>query len=145
LNNINSKEITEMRGKIVRKIFVILIIIIPVFTNTDCKKQAKCGCDGDVLFTLSKEQAKVYFTEGGATITFQLLSSPFDSYYFCNPGEMYPKLGDAKSGDVLLISGSAFWECNYVQQSSNGNSQYSQMYRVYNCQVTDVYSDLYGK
>jgi hypothetical protein len=132
-----------MRGKIVRRILVVLIIIIPVFINTDCKKQAKCGCDGDVLFTLTKEQAKVYFPEGGATITFQLLSNPYDNYYFCNPGEMYAKLGNAKSGDVLLVSGSAFWECNYVQQSSN--NQYSQMYKVYNCQVTDVYSDLYGK
>lgn len=143
MNNINRKEITEMRGKIIRKIFVVLIIIIPVFTNTDCKKQAKCGCDGDVLFTLAKEQAKIFFTEDGATITFQLLSRPYDSFYFCNPGEMYPRLGDAKSGDILLVSGSAFWDCNYAQQSSN--SSYSQMYRVYNCQVTEVYSDLYGK
>jgi hypothetical protein len=132
-----------MSGKIVRRIFVILIILIPVFINTDCKKQAKCGCNGDALFTLVKQQARVYFTEGGATMTFQLLSNPYDNYYFCNPGEIYQKLGSTKSGDVLLVSGTAYWECNYVQQASN--SQYTQMYKVYNCQVTEAYSDLYGK
>jgi hypothetical protein len=132
-----------MIGKIARKILVILIIIIPVFTNADCKKQPKCGCDGDILFTLTNSQAHVYYNETGTSITFQLLSNPYDTYNFCNPSQMFPNLSDTKNGDIVLISGHAYWECNYLYQSSN--SSYSQYYKIYMMQVTEVKSNLYGK
>lgn len=131
-------------AKILRKLLVILVVIIPAFSVTDCKKQAKCGCDGDMLFTLTRAQATVYFNETGTNITFTPLDNPYASYYFCNPQEMFPKLADSKSGDILLISGHAFWECNFLYQSSN-YSYYSSMYKVYQIVVTDVVSDLYGK
>jgi hypothetical protein len=131
-------------AKILRKLLVILVVIIPAFSVTDCKKQAKCGCDGDILFTLTRSQATVYFNETGTNITFTPVDNPYSSYYFCNPQEMFPKLADAKSGDILLISGYAFWECNFLYQSSN-YSYYSSMYKVYQIVVTDVVSDLYGK
>jgi hypothetical protein len=132
-----------MIGHIIRKLLVIMIILAPVVSYTGCKKQAKCGCDGDVLFTLSKVQANVYFNETGTTITFTTVDNPYSTYNFCNPGEMFPKLTDAKSGDVLLVSGSAYWECNYLYQSSN--MSYQNYYKVYMVKVTDVVSDLYGK
>ena len=132
-----------MRGNIIRKILVALIVIIPVFSTTDCKKQAKCGCDGDVLFTLTNTQATVYYNETGTTITFTRLEDPYSTYNFCNPGEMFPKFKDYKSGDVLLVSGHAYWECNYLYQSSNYS--YGMSYKVYMIQVTDVTVDLYGK
>jgi hypothetical protein len=132
-----------MRGHIIRRILVIVIIIAPVFSYSGCKKQAKCGCNGDVLFTLTNEYATVYYNEGGASITFQTLSDPYSTYNFCNPGEMFPKFTDYKSGDVLMVSGSVFWECNYLYQSSNYS--YQSYYKVYEIKVTDVTVDLYGK
>jgi hypothetical protein len=132
-----------MRGQIVRKFIVILIILAPVFSYSGCKKQAKCGCDGDVLFTLDKVEATVTYNETGTIIRFSTLSDPYSTYNFCNPGEMFPKLKDFKSGDVLLVSGSAFWECNYLYQSSNYS--YQSYYKVYEMQVSDVTVDLYGK
>jgi hypothetical protein len=132
-----------MRGQIIRKILVVFIILAPAFSYSGCKKQAKCGCDGDVLFTLDLAQATVFFNETGSNITFTLLSDPYSTYNFCNPGEMFPKLKDYKSGDVLLVSGSAFWECNYLYQSSNYS--YQTYYKVYMIQVTDLTVDLYGK
>jgi hypothetical protein len=132
-----------MRGIVLRKILVGLIIIVPVFCDFGCKKQAKCGCDGDVLFTLASDQATVYYNESGSSITFQLLSDPYSTYNFCNPGEMFPKFTNYKSGDVLQVSGQVFWECNYLYQASN--SSYSSYYKVYMCQVTDVGVNLYGK
>lgn len=133
-----------MRVKILRKILVLLVFIVPLFTSTDCKKQAKCGCNGDVLFSVTKEQAHVYFNDTGTSIYFMPLSNPYATYYFCNPGEMFPKLSEAKSGDILLVTGDAYWECNFLYQSSN-YSYYSSTYKVYQIQVTDVISDLYGK
>jgi hypothetical protein len=132
-----------MRGQIIRKILVVFIILAPVFSYSGCKKQAKCGCDGDVLFTLDLEQASVYYNESGTSITFTTLSDPYSTYNFCNPGEMFPKLKDYKSGDVLLVSGHAYRECNYLYQSSNYS--YQTYYKVYMIQVTDVTVDLYGK
>lgn len=131
-------------ARYLRKIFVLLIVIVPALTVTDCKKQAKCGCEGDILFTLTRTQAKVYFDSDGTNIQFNPLDNPYATYFFCNPAEMFPKLADSKSGDILLVSGHAFWDCNFLYQSSN-YSYYSSMYKMYQIVVTDVVSDLYGK
>jgi hypothetical protein len=132
-----------MRGQIIRKIFVVLIILTPVFSYSGCKKQAKCGCDGDVLFTLTNAQSKVYYNDTGTNIFFTTVDNPYATYNFCNPGEMFHKFTDYKSGDILLVSGHVFWECNYLYQSSNYSYQsYSKVYMV---QVTDVTLNLYGK
>jgi len=132
-----------MRRNIIRKILVVLIIVAPVFSQSGCKKQAKCGCGKDVLYSLTKEEATVYYNEAGTTISFTTTSDPYSTYNFCNPGEMFPKLADFKSGDVLQVSGHVYWECNYLYQSSNYS--YSTYYKVYMIQVTDVSVDLYGK
>ncbi len=132
-----------MKIYIIRKILVFAVILAPLVINSDCQKQAKCGCEGDVLYTLEREAATVYYNETGTNITFTTLNNPYATYNFCNPGEMFPKFADYKSGDVLLVSGTAFWECNYLYQSSNYS--YTSYYKVYMIQVTDVTVDLYGK
>jgi hypothetical protein len=132
-----------MRGQIIRKFLVILIILAPVFSYSGCKKQAKCGCGKDVLYVLTNAQATVYYNESGTSITFSTLDNPYATYNFCNPGEMFPKFADYKSGDVLQVSGSVYWECNYLYQSSNYS--YQSYYKVYMIQVTDVTKNLYGK
>lgn len=132
-----------MKINIIRKILVFAVILAPIVINSDCQKQAKCGCEGDVLFSLEKEAATVYYNETGTNITFTRLNDPYSTFNFCNPGEMFPKFTDYKSGDVLLVSGSCFWECNYLYQSSNYS--YTSYYKVYMINVTDVTVDLYGK
>jgi hypothetical protein len=131
-----------MSLKILRKFFVILIILIPALTVADCKKQPKCGCKGDPLFNITRQQATVYFSSE-SNITFTLLSDPYSQYNFCNPEEMFPKLADSKSGDILLVTGTAYWDCNFAFQASN--SYYGGYGKVYQVVVTDVYADLYGK
>ncbi|HEX2921929.1 MAG TPA: hypothetical protein VHO50_12275 [Bacteroidales bacterium] len=134
-----------MIKNILRKILVVLIIISPVLVNADCKKQAKCGCNGDVIQTLNKQQANVIFTEDRSTVYFYLVSDPTQSiYYFCNASEMANKLDDVKSGDVMLVTGEAYWECSFLYQSSN-YSYYNTVQKVFQVQVKDVYVDLYGK
>lgn len=131
-----------MKIKILRKLLVVLIILLPVFASTDCKKQPKCGCDGDALFTLTKTPARVYW-ENGESIMFMTIADPYSTYYFCNPGEMFGNLADSKSGDILLVSGDVFWECSYLYQQSNYS--YGSYQKVYQIRVTDVYADMYGK
>jgi len=132
-----------MRGHIIRKILIVLIIVAPIFSYSGCKKQPRCGCGKDVLFSLDHRQAHVYYNESGSSITCQLLNDPYSTFNFCNPGEMFPKLTDFKSGDVLLVSGDVFWECNYLYQQSQYS--YQSYYKIYMIQVSDVSIDLYGK
>jgi hypothetical protein len=132
----------KMRGIIIRKLVIVLIILAPVFSYTGCRKQAKCGCGKDVLFTLTNTSVNVYWTSS-SSISFQRVGNAYETFYFCNPTEMFPNLKDAKSGDVLLISGHVYWDCNFVYQSSN--SSYMSYYKIYQCQVTDLTLDLYGK
>ena len=49
-----------MKRNMLRKLLVILIIAAPLASFPGCKKQAKCGCGKDVLFTLTNERANVY-------------------------------------------------------------------------------------
>jgi hypothetical protein len=56
---------------------------------------------------------------------------------------MFPNLADAKSGDILQVSGPVYWDCNYVYQTSN--SAYQSLYKTYDIQVTDLSINLYGK
>jgi hypothetical protein len=132
-----------MRRNIIRKIIVALIIIAPAVSYTGCKKQAKCGCGKDVIKTLTNAAVNVIFNDTYSILYFQPVGDPYDSYYFCNPSEMIPKLADAKSGDVLLVSGHVYWDCNYVNQNSNSPGQ-SYM-RIYQCQATELSLNLYGK
>jgi hypothetical protein len=132
-----------MRGNSIRKIFIALIIIVSVMINTDCKKQPKCGCGKDILFTLTGASANIIFTVSGEPIYCMTVGDPYSTYTFCNPTEMFSKLADAKSGDILLVSGPVYWNCAYVYQSSN--SSYQSMYKSYDIQVTDLKLDLYGK
>jgi hypothetical protein len=131
-----------MRIQTIRRILVVLIILTPVFSYTGCKKQAKCGCGKDVLFTLTGTSANIYWSSS-ASISFQTLGDIYSTYIFCNPSEMYPNLVDAKSGDVLQVSGHVYWDCNYVYQSSN--SSYQSPYKIYDVQVTELTLNLYGK
>ena len=132
-----------MRGNTIRRILVVLIIVAPVFYYTGCRKQAKCGCGKDVLLTLTNTSAYVSFKADGSTMWFQIVGDNYSTYTFCNPSEMFPNVKDAKSGDMLLVSGHVYWDCNYVSQASN--SYYSSLYRGYQVEVTALTLDLYGK
>ena len=132
-----------MNGYVIRKILVILIFIIPVVSYSGCKKQARCGCDKDVLFSLdseSLEYSQLLYNSDGTSASF---SQGYSTYIFCNPVEMYEKYKTYSYGDQMLISGDVFWECNYLYSSSNYS--YQTYYKVYQIHVKDLKVYLYGK
>ncbi len=132
-----------MKRNILSKILVILIMTAPAVSYSGCKKQAKCGCGKDVLFTLTNAASNVYFSDQSGSITFTTRDDPYSQYNFCNPSEMRSKLADYQTGDELLVSGHVYWNCAYLNQTSN--SSYGSPYKIYDVEVTDVYMDLYGK
>lgn len=120
-----------------------LLLIAGVISSAGCKKQPKCGCDGDALDTL--EQAHVYISYDAETKSAQFvpLWSNFDRYYFCNPSEFMDELKTFEQNSEILVSGEYFYECNYLMNAGNGG--YSSMYRIYQIHVTDVAPYDYGK
>jgi len=128
--------------KLLRKALVIVVLFAPLFVSTDCKKQKKCGCRGDVLNEYYYS-SYVIFDDESPTITMQIVGNYTDFYTVCNPDEIKPKLANFKSGDVLVVSGNVYWDCNYVWNSSNsGQSSY---YRSFNIDVKDIFMNMYGK
>jgi hypothetical protein len=120
-------------------------MILPLISYPGCKKQPKCGCGKDVLFTLTDEPinySSIIYNAEGTTAYFQ---SGMSTYYFCNPSEIYSVYSEFDPLDQLLISGDAFWECNYLYSASNYSYGYASYYKVYNIQVTSLKAYLYGK
>lgn len=133
-----------MINTIIRKSVVVLIILIPVLVDPGCKKQPRCGCGKDVIQTLVKEPVNVYFNIEDKTVKFVPLINLSATYFLCNPSDWIDFLSEFKSPVLLLVSGKAYWECNYLYSSSN-YAYYQPMYRVYQIDVTEMEEDLYGK
>lgn len=131
-----------MKGYIIGKILVGLIILTPVFFLDSCDKQEKCGCDGDVLYSINYElsYSDLFVGSEGSTMSFMI---GWDTYSFCNPVEMYEKYQKISSKDQIRISGDLYWDCSYVTQASQ--SSYYSYYKYYNIKVTELKSILYGK
>ena len=130
--------------KILIKTLLIIALFAPLFLNTDCRKQKKCGCQHrDELFPLEKTVSFVYFEEESTRITMQTPMDPYSYFTFCNPEEVRSKLSNLRSGEELVITGSVYWDCNYVMQQSQYSYQVGM--RAYNIYVTDIFRNMYGK
>ena len=114
----------------------------PVVGYQSCKKQPKCGCGKDVLFELTDAQVIVQFDEATNYAIFYPVSSNGSRYIFCNPDDWIDSLKKLNTKEYLLVSGKAYYECNYLMNS--GNSYYQQP-PVYQVEVGSVKADNYGK
>jgi hypothetical protein len=136
-----------MNFYIIRKIFIVALILLPVFSFHSCKKQAKCGCGKDVLFSYEGkliEYSDISYTNNGATAIFTVYNGiAYDYYHFCNPTEIYPTYTALSNQKQIKLSGDVYWDCTYMMNSSN--SSYYSYYKIYNIQVTGLKSSLYGK
>lgn len=141
-----------MKQYITIKILVVLIIIAPMLFMHGCKKQEKCGCDGDVLRTITMDAydlggmspidySSIYVSGEGSIMSFQI---GYDTYTLCNPVEMYEVYKNLNPDHKIKIAGDVFWDCNYVSSASQ-SSYYYYYYRYYNIHVTEMKSHLYGK
>lgn len=128
--------------KILIKSILPLIFIIALSTGS-CKKQAKCGCDGDIINELQSYPVYVYYDSVNVSAWLTPVSNPYSTYYLCNPSEFMNTMKRFESGSYLLVTGHVYWECNYLMRASN--NPYYQTYKTYNIDVTDLYEDLYGK
>ncbi|MDR2886501.1 MAG: hypothetical protein LBV26_00605 [Bacteroidales bacterium] len=130
--------------RLLKKMLVAVVISAPLFISTDCKKQKQCGCGKDIIQSPADAVFYVYFKPGDMASIYMTPSSGIDIYTLCNPDEILPKLEKFTSGAEFIVSGDAYWDCNYVMQASNYGYNYD--YRTYyNIRVTDIELVLYGK
>jgi len=133
-----------MIKRTLKKLLIAGVFICAVFISTDCKKQIRCGCGKDVFIELTEAAANIYFTSDKGVISCTLVGQPYSTYNFCNPTAMAANLGDAKYGDVMLVTGNVYYDCTSVYQQSN--TGYSQsLVQYYQIDVTGLAFDLYGK
>ncbi len=128
------------RNRILANIAIALTLIIGLILAGGCKKQKKCGCDGDALDTLRLRHVNIIYD---ATLKTARFSEYNAIYYFCNPSEWMSQLSKFDQGEEILISGPYFFECSYLMNSSN--SQYYNPMRIYQINVTSVSAYEYGK
>jgi hypothetical protein len=132
-----------MIGKTIRKSCIALIILAAVFISTDCNKQVRCGCGKDIYLSFPGVPVYIYFSADKAVITASLVGQQYVVYNFCNPTEMAAKLVDAQYGDIMLLTGDVYYDCQSVYQQSN--SGYQGLVQYYQVQVSELVLDMYGK
>lgn len=128
---------------IIATVTVALVVVAGAVSSSGCRKQPKCGCDGDALDTLLNAHVYITYNADSKSAQFTPIWDPYSVYYFCNPSEFMGELTKFDQGEEILVSGPYFYECNYLMNSSN--SYYYNPYRVYQIQVTGVASYDYGK
>ena len=129
-----------MNRKALYKILpAVLVILLVVYVG--CRKQYKCGCGKDVVQNLTDIEVTISLYNNGASIIFYPLYANGSTYYFCNPAEWADSIKKLSSESYLLLSGKAYYDCNYMMQASN----YSYLPPVYQVQVTSVRKNNYGK
>ncbi len=131
------------RNRILANIILALLIITGAVMSGGCKKQPKCGCDGDALDTLALTHVYITYDADTKTARFSPIWDNYSTYYFCNPSEWMSELTKFSQGEEILISGPYFYECNYLMNASS--SYYYSYMRIYQIDVTNVAAYEYGK
>jgi len=90
--------------------FIFIFVILVFSLQPGCKKQPKCGCDGDVRFTLSEERGTLTYDEVTSYAQFQT-SVPYAQFEICDAGSVMDLLTPFESGETVLVSGDAYDDC----------------------------------
>jgi hypothetical protein len=120
-----------------------LLGILAIVSDSGCKKQPKCGCDGDMLDSIDQAHVYISYNEEKNIAQFTSMYDSYSIYYFCNPQEYMGELTKFEQGEEILVSGEYFYDCTFLMNSSNSGN-YSP-YKVYQIKVTAVASYDYGK
>lgn len=91
-----------------KSIFIIGVLVL--FSQPGCKKQPKCGCDGDVRFAITDTKGTIYYNEETGYAEFQP-SDIYSRFEICDAAEVMDMLTPFEQGETVLVSGDAFDDC----------------------------------
>jgi hypothetical protein len=122
---------------------IALLGLVAIISDSGCKKQPKCGCDGDSLDTIFQGHVYITYNETSNIAQFTPIYDSYSIFYFCNPQEFMGELTKFEQGEEILVTGPYFYDCTYLMNSSNTGSYTP--WKVYQIKVTAVSSYDYGK
>lgn len=126
--------------KNIYKSFFVVIVLASTLVGS-CKKQIRCGCDGDVINTWVEYPVYITYNEEANSASFTFEGAPMAQYYICNPTEIMSELVTFDQNEKVIIDCEIYYECNYMMQASNSYYSYWQAYMVV---VDNIQSSLYG-
>lgn len=90
--------------------FIFLFVILVFSLQPGCKKQPKCGCDGDVRFSLTETRGTILYNVETSYAQFQP-GDVFSTFEICDAGSVMDLLTPFEQGETVLVSGDAYDDC----------------------------------
>ena len=90
--------------------FIFIFGVLVFSLQPGCKKQPKCGCDGDVRFTITETKGTIIYNEETSYAQFQP-SEIYSRFEICDAGEVMDMLTPFEQGETVLVSGDAYDDC----------------------------------
>ena len=90
--------------------FIFIIGILVFSSQPGCKKQPKCGCDGDVRFPLVETSGTIIYNEETSYAQFQP-GDVYSTFEICDAGSVMHLLTPFEQGETVLVSGDAYDDC----------------------------------
>ena len=102
------KKLTFAMRRFNKFIFVFIVLVFSL--QPGCKKQPKCGCDGDVRFPLVETSGTIIYNEETGYAQFQP-SDVYSTFEICDAGSVMDLLTPFEQGETVLVSGDAYDDC----------------------------------
>jgi len=115
--------------------FIFIFVVLVFSLQPGCKKQPKCGCDGDVRFTLSEERGTLTYDEESGYAVFMAIYYHFE---ICYAEKVMDLLTPFEQGETVLVSGDAYDDC---YKMVNPYAAYGK----YMLRLTEIKKDEFGK
>ena len=101
--------------------FIFIFVVLVFSLQPGCKKQPKCGCDGDVRFTLSEERGTLTYDEESGYAVFMAIYYHFE---ICDAGSVMDLLTPFEQGETVLVSGDVYDDCSKITNPYMYNNYY---------------------
>ncbi len=90
--------------------FIFLFGVLVFSLQPGCKKQPKCGCDGDIRFPIIETKGTIIYNEETSYAEFQP-SEIYSHFEICDAGTVMDLLTPFEQGETVLVSGDAYDDC----------------------------------
>ena len=94
--------------KLYKFIFIFGVLVFSL--QPGCKKQPKCGCDGDVRFPLVETRGTIEYNVEDGYAQFRP-SDVYSTFEICDAGSVMDLLTPFEQGETVLVSGDAYDDC----------------------------------
>jgi len=115
--------------------FIFIIGVLVFSLQPGCKKQPKCGCDGDLRFTLSEEMGTLTYDEESGYAVFMAVYYHFE---ICYAEKVMDLLTPFEQGEIVLVSGDVYDDCSKITNPY----MYSNYYML---DLKEIKKDEFGK